>query len=179
VNATLPRHITKTFYTHTYSNTNVHHIDQNIFRQTTNRTHQTTSCSPTAIAILPMRITETFYTHPHIHALPDINQIICIVNYKSINLNGIGSELCMHVVRPTSLVSNTHARRMALTARVSRMGPRRAMLPTSIWSNTYGASMLWGCGENLVARHYAAGRGKQGRHGRGCCCAVESRAGRR
>jgi hypothetical protein len=39
-----------------------------------------------------------------------------MVNYKSINLNGIGFELCMHVVHPTGLVSNTRARRMALTA---------------------------------------------------------------
>jgi hypothetical protein len=63
-----------------------------------------------------MRITETFYTHPHIHALPTINQNIRIVNYKSINLNGIGSELGMHVVHLTGLASNTRARRMALTA---------------------------------------------------------------
>jgi hypothetical protein len=84
-------------------------------RQTTNCTHPTTSCSQTAIAILPMCITETFYTHPHIHALLDINQIICIVNYKSINLNMIRSELCMHVVHPTVLASNTRARWMALT----------------------------------------------------------------
>jgi hypothetical protein len=42
VKATLLRHITKTFYTHTHSNTNVHHIDKNIIIQTTNRTHQTT-----------------------------------------------------------------------------------------------------------------------------------------
>jgi hypothetical protein len=41
-------HITKTFYTHTYSNTNIHHINQNIIRQTTNRTHQTTW--PTRVA---------------------------------------------------------------------------------------------------------------------------------
>jgi hypothetical protein len=109
VKATLLRHITKTFYTHTHSNTNVHHIDQNIIIQTTNRTHQTTSCSPIANAILPICITETFYTHPHIHALPDINQIIRIANYKSINLNGIGSELGMHVVHPTDLASNTRA----------------------------------------------------------------------
>jgi hypothetical protein len=51
------------YRSHIYSNTNTHHIDQNIFRQTTNRTHQTTSCSPTAKANLLMRITETFYTH--------------------------------------------------------------------------------------------------------------------
>jgi hypothetical protein len=30
--------------------------------------------------------------------------------YKSINLNGIGVELCKHVVHPTGLVSNTRAR---------------------------------------------------------------------
>jgi hypothetical protein len=42
VKAILLRHITKTFYTHTHSNTNVHHIDKNIIIQTTNRTHQTT-----------------------------------------------------------------------------------------------------------------------------------------
>jgi hypothetical protein len=41
VKATLLRHMTKTFYAHTPSNTNVHHIDQNIIIQTTNRTHQT------------------------------------------------------------------------------------------------------------------------------------------
>jgi hypothetical protein len=63
VKATLLRHIAKTFYTHTHSNTNVHHIDQNIIIQTTNRTHKTTSCSPIANVILPMRNTETFYTH--------------------------------------------------------------------------------------------------------------------
>jgi hypothetical protein len=32
-----------------------------------------------------------------------------------------------------------------------------------------------GLGENLAARCCAAGRGKQGRHGRECCCAVERR----
>jgi 3'-phosphoadenosine 5'-phosphosulfate (PAPS) 3'-phosphatase len=42
VKATLLRHMTKTFYAHTPSNTNVHHIDKNIIIQTTNRTHQTT-----------------------------------------------------------------------------------------------------------------------------------------
>jgi hypothetical protein len=94
----------------------MHIIDQNIIRITTNRTHQITSCSPIANTILPMRITEIFYTHPHIHALPTINQNIRIVNYKSINLNGIGPELGMHVVHPTGLASNTRARRMALTA---------------------------------------------------------------
>jgi hypothetical protein len=67
VNATLPLHITKTFYTHTYSNTNVHHIDQNIIRQATNRTHQSTSCSLIANVILPTCIAETYYTHPHIY----------------------------------------------------------------------------------------------------------------
>jgi hypothetical protein len=66
VNATLPLHITKTFYTHTYSNTNVHHIDQNIIRQATNRTHQTTSCPPIANAILPTCIAEHI-THIHIY----------------------------------------------------------------------------------------------------------------
>jgi hypothetical protein len=49
---------------HIYSNTSTHHIDQNVFRQTTNRTHPTTSCSPTAKANLLVCITETFYTHP-------------------------------------------------------------------------------------------------------------------
>jgi hypothetical protein len=36
-----------------------------------------------------------------------------------------------------------------------------------------------GLGGNLVARCCAAGRGKQGHHGRECCYAVERRAGRR
>jgi hypothetical protein len=60
VKATLLRHIIKTFYTHTHSNTNVHHIEKNIIVQTTNRTHQTTSFSPIVNAIPPMRITKTF-----------------------------------------------------------------------------------------------------------------------
>jgi hypothetical protein len=59
-----PRDAYMNHRSHIYSNTNTHHIDQNVFRQTTNRTHQTTSCSPTANANLLMRITETFYTHP-------------------------------------------------------------------------------------------------------------------
>jgi hypothetical protein len=47
-----------------------------------------------------MCIAETFYTSTHIHALPVINQIICIVNYKSINLNGIGLDTCVvHMAR--------------------------------------------------------------------------------
>jgi hypothetical protein len=33
VKVTLLRHMTKTFYTHTPSNTNVHHIDKNIIVQ--------------------------------------------------------------------------------------------------------------------------------------------------
>jgi hypothetical protein len=121
MNATLPLHITKTFYTHTYSNTNVHHIDQNIIRQTTNHTHQTTSCSPIAIAILPMCITETFYTHPHIHALSDINQIICIVNYKSINLNESGLDACaVHMARHFIERARHEARRQPLATKTHK-----------------------------------------------------------
>jgi hypothetical protein len=96
VNATLPLHITKTFYTHTYSNTNVHHIDQNIIIQITNRTHQTTSCSPTANATLPMRTTETFYTHPFNSLIESIeSDMHRLTNPIGVCKNDGDSDLCI------------------------------------------------------------------------------------
>jgi hypothetical protein len=43
----------------------------------------------------------------------------------------------------------------------SRAGLRSTILPTGILSNTYGASILWDCEENLVVRRCAAGRGSR------------------
>jgi hypothetical protein len=83
VNATLPLHITKTFYTHTYLNTNVHHINQNIIRQTTtahinNLLFSNRKCDPTNVYSQNILHTSTY-----IHALPDIKQSICIIINQS------------------------------------------------------------------------------------------------
>jgi hypothetical protein len=76
--ATLLLPITKTFYTH---------IDQNVIRQLqfahiNNLLFSIRKCDPTNVYSRNILHTSTY-----IHALPDINQSIRIINYKSINLN--------------------------------------------------------------------------------------------
>jgi hypothetical protein len=117
VKATLLRHITKTFlYPHTfqhpctpyrpkYNYTNYKSHTSNNLLFSNRKRDPTNAYNRNAL-----------HTSTHIHALPDINQIIRNVNYKSFNLNGIRFEWCKHVVHPTGLVSNTRARRLALTA---------------------------------------------------------------
>ncbi len=62
---------------------------QNVIRQTTNRTPQQLiiffnhKCDPTNVYCRNILHTSTY-----IHALSDINQSVCIINYNSINLNG-------------------------------------------------------------------------------------------
>jgi hypothetical protein len=59
----------------------------------------------------------TLHTSTYIHALPDINQSICIVNYKSINLNESGLDAwAIHMARHFIERVRHEARRRPLAA---------------------------------------------------------------
>jgi hypothetical protein len=88
VKATLLRHITKTFlYPHTFQHQCTPHRPK--YNYTNYKSHTINNrlffnrkCDPSNVYSRNILHTSTY-----IHALPDINQSICIINYKSINLN--------------------------------------------------------------------------------------------
>jgi hypothetical protein len=106
--ATLLLPITKTFYTH---------IDQNVIRQLqfahiNNLLFSIRKCDPTNVYSRNILHTSTY-----IHALPDINQSIRIINYKSINLNEswLGAWAA-HMARHSIEWARREARRRPLAA---------------------------------------------------------------